>query len=362
VGAPCAGATATPRQIFASPGHDLANAVITVAVILFITFPANVFNQTLSANYAEILTLLAGARRRLRRRTRRREDESAVAPAGPASPDAGGAAGTPSPGRIGPRGFGAVLLAGAVLGGLLNPAFGVNRTSAAGLVATVLAFAFGAGVSWLVAHLFRRAHHYATRTYLRALPLGLGVAVLCVLVSRLSHFEPGYLYGVVVSLAFLETLPDRHNAHLTAISTVSTLAIALLAWFIWLPVNHLALRHAGNVLVATTDDALGSIFIGGLVGTVIGLLPLEFMPGGTIAKWRRDVWAVVFFVALFLLVEVELRPAAGPTHPGGAPAVTAIVLFVVFGGLSFGTRQFFAHRVGARERVPADAAGPPAQE
>ncbi len=89
---------------------------------------------------------------------------------------------------------------------------------------------------------------------------------------------------------------------------------------------------------------LGSIFIGGLIGSVIGLLPLEGLSGGTLVKWRRDVWAGVFALAVFLLVSVELRPASGPTHPGGAPVATAIILFVAFGALSFGTRWYFAQR------------------
>jgi hypothetical protein len=170
------------------------------------------------------------------------------------------------------------------------------------------------------------------------------IAALCVLVSRLTNFEPGYLYGVVVSIAFVDTLEERHNAHLTAISTLSMLVVGLLAWFLWIPVNHVAIAHGNNVFVAIVDDALASIFVGGLVGTVIGLLPLEFMPGGTLAKWRKDVWAVVFFIALFLLVEVELRPAAGPTHPGGAPIATVVVLFAIFGGGTFFMRHFFAKR------------------
>ena len=58
-------------------GHNLENAGITVAVILFITFPANMFNNTFSSNYGEIVVdtrRLAAEdppRRRTERRTRR---------------------------------------------------------------------------------------------------------------------------------------------------------------------------------------------------------------------------------------------------------------------------------------------------
>ncbi|MFZ0768202.1 MAG: hypothetical protein WAM64_03165 [Acidimicrobiales bacterium] len=120
--------------------------------------------------------------------------------------------------------------------------------------------------------------------------------------------------------------------------------------------NHLALEKGSNFIEVILDDALASIFVGGLIGTTIGLLPLEGMPGGHLSKWRKDVWGVIFFIALFLLIEVELNPASGPTHPGGAPIVTAIVLFVIFGGLSIGLHRYFVRRT---ETKTAEAPPPP---
>jgi uncharacterized membrane protein len=86
------------------------------------------------------------------------------------------------------------------------------------------------------------------------------------------------------------------------------------------------------------------------------LLPLEFLPGGTLAKWRRDVWAGVFFIAMFLLIAVELRPAAGPTHHGNAPLVTAIVLFIFFGGATFWMKSYFAKRAQRKLELAGPAA------
>ena len=204
--------------------------------------------------------------------------------------------------------FFAVLALGGILGGLLDPDFGFNSESVSGFGATLVSFVIGAALSWYITKVFREPHKYPTRTYLKALPLGLGVAAICVVISRATNFEPGYLYGIVVSIAFVESLEERHSAHLTVISTFSTLCVAVLAWFAWIPMNHLAGLHPGNVPIALVDDVLGSIFVGGLVGTVIGLMPLEFMPGGALLKWRKDVWAVVFFVALFLLVDSSSTP------------------------------------------------------
>jgi hypothetical protein len=357
---PIASTLGTPGEIFHSFGHNVENATITVAAILFITFPATIFNNTFSSNYGEILLILAGWRRKLRRALGMKdapvddaEPESAAAPAGTV-PDSL----HDTPGRSSRPWFFAVLALGGILGGLLNPHFGLNSESVAGFGATLVSFVIGATLSWYITKVFRSRHTYPTRTYLKALPLGLGVAAICVIISRLTSFEPGYLYGVVVSIAFVDSLEERHNAHLTVISTFSTLAVAVLAWFVWIPTNHFAGLHPGNVPIGLVDDVLGSIFVGGLVGTVIGLMPLEFMPGGALLKWRKDVWALVFFVALFLLVEVELNPDSGPTHHGSAPIVTAVVLFLGFGGSTWWMRRYFITRAELKEPARAAASAP----
>ena len=349
--APIASTLGTPGEVFHSVTHDVIGGGITMAVLLFIAFPANIFNQTFSDHYAEITSMMSRVRRRLRHPFK--PDRSEVER--PVTTVQSGSA-SEEPGRVNRVWFALTLLAGALLGGLLNPAFGINAHTLEGLIATIIAFSVGAIVSWYISKAFRRVHKYPSHTYLRALPMGLLIAAACVAVSRLSHFEPGYLYGVVISVAFIESMEDRHSVHLIAIETLSALAVGLLAWFAWIPINHYAL-DSGNVLVGILDDALASIFAGALMGSVIGLLPLQGLPGGHLSKWRKDVWGVIFFIALFLLIEVELNPDSGPTHPGGAPVVTAIILFIVFGGLSVGLHRFFSR--GNRSKEIDSPAPPP---
>jgi hypothetical protein len=340
--APIASTIGTPGEIFHSIGDDVINALITLAIVLFIAFPANIFNQALSENYAEIQVMKENARRKIRSAVgmsdKKEPDPTSDDAATEKTPEAD------MPGQSTRGWFLGTLAIGALFGGFLDPHFGFNAHSLESLIATFVAFGIGAILSWFIAKTFRAHHKYPTQTYLKALPLGLAVAFSCVFISRITHFEPGYLYGVVVGIAFVASMKDQHNYHLIVISTLSTLSVALIAWFIWIPVNHLALEGSGNFVLAILDDVLGSIFIGGIIGSVIGLLPLEGLSGGTLVKWRRDVWAGVFALAVFLLVSVELRPSSGPTHPGGAPVVTAILLFVGFAGLSFYTRWYFAQR------------------
>jgi hypothetical protein len=358
---PVASKLATPGEIFHSPTRDLVNAVITVGVVLFITFPANIFNQTFSENYEEILLIVGNWRRRFRRLFHFGDSSASASASRTADTAAVGTQQQNSPDRVTLFGFIAVLVLGSLFGGLLDPRFGMNRQSLVSFGATLVAFVFGATLAWFIDRAFRRHHQYPTQTYWRALPIGLAIALVCVLISRLSHFEPGYLYGVVVSVAFVGSLKDRHNAHLITISTISTLTVAVLAWMAWIPFNHLALEHGSNFIYGVIDDALASIFIGGIVGTVIGLIPLRGLPGENLSRWRKDVWALVFFVALFLLIEVELHPASGPSHTGAASIVTVIVLFVFFGGSTVAMRSFFAKRHAKKEAASVDVA-PDAQE
>lgn len=338
---PLAASIGTPGQIFHSMGHNIQNAAIAVVLMLGLTFPSTIFNQTFSAHYDEIMAIIERRRARLARLiglkarpepegTVEQSDSGAVV----ASSDEPDAASTPW--------FIGVLMIGAVLGAMLSPHFGVNTATAVGFISTIAAFALGALISWYVTRTFRRLRGYRLVSYRKALPLGLAIAALCVLISRVSSFEPGYLYGIVVGVAFAETMNERHNAHLTAIASVSTMSVALISWILWIPVNHLALEHSGFIPLAVVDNVLGSLFIGGLVGTTIGLLPLVLLPGKTLMTWRKDAWAVLFFIALFLLIEVELRPESGPTSSSKAPWVTAIFLFIFFGGGTLAMRRYFS--------------------
>jgi hypothetical protein len=60
-------------------------------------------------------------------------------------------------------------------------------------------------------------------------------------------------------------------------------------------------------------------------------------------------------LATFLLIEVELRPAAGPTHPGHASIIAVIVLFALFGGATFWMRWYFARREQRKSLAPREA-------
>ena len=316
----------SPRQAFRSPVLIVANVVITALVILFVTFPSALFNHTLSENYAEITAALKRfdiavvAARRLRQRVAHAMDvrrrELAV--------------------------FVGVLAIGGVINGLLDPTFGFTSKSATSYVATLVTLAYGIAVSALVGLAYRRARGRKTDWRFQALPLGLAIAAACVLLSRLTDFQPGYFYGLVCGIAFGTQLAKREGGHQAAIASAVTMALALAAWVAWSLVNPIAGRSGSAWPLILVDDFLASVFVGGLVGNVVGLLPLKSLQGGKLIAWHRGVWAVIFAVAVFGLVQVLLHPEQGAVHPSKAPLVTAVILFLGFGGGSVAFNRYFA--------------------
>ena len=329
---PIGTALATPHQAFSSIPDTIVNGLITAGVVVFITFPAQIFNATLDENYVEILAMW----RRLMWRLWRKRHRAATKP-------------QRSPSEERKRAYVAlstVVAVGSVVGGFRDPDFGFNLASVANFLSTVLCLVVLIAVPAALAVGYRWVRRKPTHFSPRAIPAGIAIAVLSVLVSRLTHFEPGYLYGLVCGITFAHKLAKGQEAFVVTLESLATLAVSVAAWLAFVPVDRSALEPGSGFGVAVLDDFLASVLVGGLVGIAIGMLPLRFLPGGTVYEWRRKVWAALFGMAMFGIIAIMLRPSAGPVRPGAAPIVTTIVLFVVFGGISVVFRQYFARRHG----------------
>ncbi|MBV9291204.1 MAG: exo-alpha-sialidase [Frankiales bacterium] len=333
--APLASSLPTITAALRSPVHDLVNVAITLAALLFISFPAQLFNRTFDEHYDEIR---AGWRRRLR------------------LPPASAAPRRPS--RIGDGiRFGAVVLGAGVLGCALNPKARMDTQTAVNFVATVLAITAGVTVAAGVALIYRRSQGFSRQATLHALPAGLVVALACVLISRLAEFRPGYLYGVIAMLAFALKLPRRPNGHVIALSHAAALVVGVTAWLVWIPVNHAASHTGASYGVILLDDFVAALFVSALVGGAIQLLPLSFLPGGELAAWHRGAWFATFGVVVFGLLAVMLNPNSRAAHAGNAPLATIILLLVIFGAGSVAFAGYWQER-DRRTRRAADVTPP----
>jgi hypothetical protein len=314
---------AQPDQVGTSAKSLVVSAVGALGLLLAIAFPSQLFNSTLDENYDEVRGWFG---------FHRPHDDEAL--------------------RHQVLEFIGFVLLGGLLYGLLSPDLAFDRSSAAlvlGLSLSLVVVSLG----FRIPHMLYVHHRDGEWGRLRVLPGTAIVAVVCVALSRLIGFQPGYLYGLIAGLAIRRQLAAETSGALTAVSAVSVFTLSLAAWFARAPVSS-AIAAAGprpsNWLIAL-EASLAAIAILGIETVVICLIPLRFVEGSKLAAWSRTAWAVVFGLAAFGFVHILLRPDSGYLAAAGSRATVAI-LFVAFGILSVGFWAYFRFRP-AREPVAA---------
>jgi hypothetical protein len=337
------GSLTTPSEAVSNLGDRLPQDLLLVALLgLLMIFPAQIFNSTYEDNHERIDRQLV--KLRLRRR------QPVVVPQQPA-PDAAAISGAEDP--VPPRGrrlavFVACALVGSLLGGFLDPGFGADTASYALVVGLFAALVVAVLVSAFAARLFRTVTHHGRDWYLRAIPSALLIGVLCVVVSRVTHFEPGYLYGVLGGAVFAMSLERRSEGRAEVAVSVTALVVALAAWVVFDPVARAADGTDPSFLLLSADSFLAALFIGGIEGLLFGLIPLRFLPGYRVRSWSWAAWGVLTAVVLFTFVHVLLMPESGYLGRSTAASVRlSVALFIAFGIASGLFWLWFRLRPGA---------------
>jgi hypothetical protein len=118
--------------------------------------------------------------------------------------------------------------------------------------------------------------------------------------------------------------------------------MSLVAFVIRIPVADATMDGAASVPVALLDTVLAAVFAAGIDADVVGLLPLRFLPGEALFKWRRSAWAAMTAVSVFAFLQT-LSSTAGSGAPESSIRLAAI-LFVSFGVASVAFWSFFRLR------------------
>ncbi len=309
-----ADAVATPSQVSRDPLVLLESALLAAAIVFLMPFPGQLFNATLEEHEDEV-----------RRWFRLDRDRGAA-------------------GRVGTfwaswPGVVAFTVAAALLYGFLDPTFGLDTRSAAtflgmlvGIALVTLAFAVP---SWLW---HRRRGDPAL---LKVVPISLVVGVVCVLLSRLTGFQPGYLYGLLIGLAFARELSAVEEGRATAVAAGLMLGVAVVAW-----IALAALPAAGTSFGLTAmRTALAALMVAGLEGVVFGLMPFRFLPGETLFRWSRVAWGVLLGIGAFAFLHILVNPASGYlSDTSRTPLLTVVALFVGFSLVSVAFWAWFRFR------------------
>lgn len=373
-GSPTSGAggsfrDSVPTQITLDPIVVAQSVAITAGVIVLVPFPSALFNNTLEENYAEVMGWLTRLRAALGRLWMRvvswvrgqiasRRPPATPPPSDPALPPAAdaAAAGPAAPAadiwRSPLRIAGFVLLT-ALLYAFLDPTFGFSLDS----VATFAGLAIGLFVVLLayglpLILLSRRDGFTLTA---RALPVTLFIGLLCVLVSRIADFQPGYLYGLIVGFFFAHGVERRIEGRAEAVAAGASLLAALIAWIL-LAFLRGSGSQPGDLFPVLLEAAMVTVVVAGLENAVFAMLPLRFMPGAAVYAWDRRVWVALLALGLFGFAHVLLNPAEGAGYLADTTRTsffTLILLLVGFGVASVFFWAYFRFRP-ARKATPAE--------
>ena len=209
----------------------------------------------------------------------------------------------------------------------------------------VLTLAGGVAAGAYVRRRFGDAAHR-----LRVFPAALIVAGVCVLVSRLAHFQPGYLYGLIGGFAFVRELDTRDEGRQTLTTTLALLTVAVGTWAAWTPLNNAVERGDASLGLTLADAALAAVFIAGVEGLLFGLLPLRFLSGEKLLRWSKPLWLAAYTLVVFVFLSIVVRPDGGPVTDSST--VTVIILFVVFAVASATFWAYFRYRPTAATTAP----------
>jgi hypothetical protein len=231
-----------------------------------------------------------------------------------------------------------IVLSGVVYA-LLDPNLSL---SPAGL-ATILGLALGILITALLASAPSLIDSVRSKQpfRMRALPATLLIGLACVVISRLTGFLPGYVYGVILGFVFARELSRLEQGRANALAAAAMLVVALISWLLLGFVASSGLGLLGVIL----GTVLATLLVACLEGVVFGLLPFRFLPGEPLYATNRLIWGGLLFVGAFCFFHILINPASGYLSSSArTPLLTIVALFVGFAALSLAFWGYFRNK------------------
>jgi hypothetical protein len=329
-----------PFDVSLAPGDVARSFGITLLIMLLIGAPTPLFNSTLAANR----TLIERWARRRRPKWMR---------------------GRPRATAVGARvkavsttwhGLVAYLGLATLLYSFLEPSFPF-RDGAVTFGTTLFGIGVGTAISQIPGELYVR-QHYGQGGKVKVALWTLGLAAVCVLITRVTAVEPGYVYGIIGGFTFAVVLSADDKGRMVFRGVTILLGVGFVAWFVRVPFQPGGpITGEGAVVV---NRLLARMFITAVEGCAIGLIPLRYLEGEELFSWNRARWAVVWGLSLLLFAHVLLYPVSSfEPNPSPTGLWTAALAVSVYSALAIGFWWFFRRREPGR-RHPRRRSGPKA--
>ena len=314
----------------------LQSLALGALLVALVGFPAELFNRTYEENEARIRRGLAKLTR-----TKARETMTAARP------------------------FTVITFfaAAAAFTALVDPNFNLGWTGATiflGFVAaiplTMAAYAYP--FEW-----YQRGASKITGRF-RVLAPALVVAVSLTVMSRLVHFVPGYVYGLIATFAATRRLSKSQEAKSVLAGTACMFGLSTVAWIMWGKYDAVARGPHASHAEVIISAVLAQLTVLGITSVVFGLMPFKFMDGYSLRTWSLKGWIGVYAVAASWFALVLIRNNRDLLQQHHLPVAFAepFILFAIFGVLSILFWLYFWLRPSpdsaAEEGPPSKAMSP----
>jgi magnesium-transporting ATPase (P-type) len=309
------------------PSKILSAVEIGLVLLLLAVLPAHLLNATLAEQSGRI-------ERRLKRLPKRPHWLTSVMWWFSTAPVAAGLT---------------VSLAAALLFGFADPNFGFTLASLRLVLACGIAlFLVGYVANWLTAAIAKTQWHITVIVNTR--PYGLILTIVGVVVSRLLHFSPGFLIGLILGLTIQGKSATGYAWRTVVTRTCIVLAMAIAAWIGYSTID--LGNHEGNTFgTALLVETLVAIVAEGVVALLVELLPLRFLEGERVYAHSRALWGILYFLTLVVFV-LAVVPWEGNWDALGASLGVWITVLTAFALVCVGVYVYFRRFAKPFEEEP----------
>lgn len=286
-------------------------AVAGLVLLLLVALPAELLNSTISENYDRITRRLPRVRATWWQRFTTWLQSSHLA---------GGIA---------------LTVIAALIFGFADPGFGWDVPSFRLVLACALAlFVVGYLANIIVGTIIKR--RWGLDWVMELKPLGVVLAAVGVLLSRLIDFSPGFLIGLILGITVINTTSAAQRAKVTIVQATVVFVLSMLGWTAYSILS--ATTSPDSFLTALAFETTAGITAEGLTALFVGMLPFKLLDGSEIAEYSKWLWAGVyaFIAATWMLVVV---PSAWGEY--ASPMWTWIIVLGAFAVVSLAIYFFF---------------------
>jgi hypothetical protein len=156
-------------------------------------------------------------------------------------------------------------------------------------------------------------------------------------------------------LAPLE-MSRRQEARLMLLPAAAVLAVGVVAFVLLDPVRT-AIGTNDGFLPSLAESVLVILYVGGLEGVAISLLPVTYLDGGLVMRWSRLGWALSYSFVLFLWWQLLFNRNQAYADAFKQTGVLAVVAMLGFFMATTGVIWTYFRIRDAREEKAVETGG-----